>query len=261
MRTRRDLLYTAGVIAAVAAIGIAALLTLTAGVGRGSEFPSLRDRPNPGIPGRIAYLRSDGCLVIAEASGASVSESACVPPFSVSALAWISSDSVALAMRTAGLPAPTPSPSPGTAIPLVPLPSEPQWVLVRLADGSLRPTGIVAGKSTVPGGPEGVIGPDGRIAWYDFGDSRLYISSADGRREVVEFSEEARLMLTGWSPDGRWILASRYHSDNEYALLIVDTSTGELYELARDAAIATPSWWIDGVGAWPRYPELDGLAR
>ncbi|MCS7296043.1 MAG: hypothetical protein RMK15_03895 [Chloroflexota bacterium] len=260
MPTRRDLLFVAAVIGAVAALGITVLLVLTAGVAEEGGLPSLRERPNPAIPGRIAYLRSDGCIIVADASGAAARESTCVPPFAVVALAWVDEETLALAAFLDGAPAATPSPVPPGATP-VPFPpaTGPQWFLLRLGEGSLRPTGILAEGALRPAA-EGARGPDGRIAWVDPAASTLYVSSGAGR-QAIEIPGKAGLSVSTWSPDGRWVVLLRYRSGSEFEVILVDTETGEAAWVARDASAAVPAWWIDGVGSWPRYAELEALGR
>lgn len=257
----RDRIYVAVVVGAVALVAATVLAVLTTGIRRADGFPSLRTEPNRAIRGAIAYLRNDGCLVVAMASGASATQSVCVPPYSVSAVAFVDKDTVALAMQATGLPLPSPTPSSMTTPTPVPPPKLQQWVLIDLRDGQLRPTGVPVAGVELPSPFNGVVSPDGRFAWVDPADAKLYVSEPQGRRLLLRLAKDEPFMLNGWSPDGQWLLGVQFRGSRSYLLIIVDVETGSAAELADDAAPVLASWWVDGLGAWPRLPEVEGLAR
>lgn len=89
----RQRLYVAGVVAGLAAVAALVLLILRFGE-RGASPPSLQAHPNPEIPGRIAYVNPQHCIVLIDAAGTSREELYCIggPPLVVS---WLDARTVA----------------------------------------------------------------------------------------------------------------------------------------------------------------------
>ena len=77
MSDLRKRLYVVAVLGAIALMGILAFAVFQFGLKNPSP-PSLIDNPNPAIAGRIAYINDDGCIMIADASGASRRQVSCV---------------------------------------------------------------------------------------------------------------------------------------------------------------------------------------
>ncbi len=134
-----------GGVAALAALGVVLLA-----YGRHDPSPpSLRDRPNPAIPGEIAYFDDKGCIVRAAASGAHSEQVYCTAqggsylsgPFLN--LSWLDADTLVYSGVAAGGPA--------------------RWLTLDLKTRTVRDTGVAAGTGSRPGTLGGQPSPKGEI--------------------------------------------------------------------------------------------------
>ncbi|NNM03830.1 MAG: hypothetical protein HKO65_01905, partial [Gemmatimonadetes bacterium] len=96
------------------------------------------------------------------------------------------------------------------------------------------------------------VSPDGRRAvavQEGFGTNRLVlVDLADGSVEPLsEYVEEALWSYPQWSPDGRWIAASRWRPGAFFDVALLDPRGEILWEVTRDRGVDNgPTWSPDG---------------
>lgn len=235
MRTR---LYVAGVLAGLGALVVLAVVVLR--VGRiDPSPPSLAANPNNAIPGEIVYLDQSDCIVRAAASGAwreqvyclSLSQYASRPD-----VTRVDKDTVAYFHW-----------------------NDPTYELVEINLTTKAVRHTVA--NAAPQGDYGLSGvesPSGDVIAQD-NERGIFVVSGGVRTKVAEFEtpEYRSPHLETWSPDGKWFILS-YPADESQ-------STAELWILSRDgkvkgtlvgdAGYSMISWWIDGLGVWPKVMQ------
>lgn len=223
----KDRLVAAAVFVAIAAIGAGAVLVFQYGRHHPSP-PSLEDAPIAAIPGQIAFVNEDHCVVVADASGASRTEVHCAD--AISWVSWVDANTVAFASYAPGRETVTE---------------------LELTTGETRETEERSKFKAIV--PESV---NGEIAGVSY-PNELYVSSEGKRRVIAEFDvpENWPPNFVTWSPDGEWLLLE-YRGPK--------SSASELWIVSRDGSIKgtlakdvigwgpqTVSWWIDGAGYLP----------
>lgn len=229
-------LYVAGIIGGLLAVLITVVLVFQFGRHDPSP-PSLRDNPNPAIPGKILYVNEKQCVVVAEASGASSEEVYCFGQDKFfSQLFWVDEDTFAY---------------------VVPGPTTGSLVEVDINTGEESPPRTISGQG-FPGGPHSQA-PDGTSAQAEEGGKIILVESGV-RTEIADFDVPRynwpQPML--WSPDSQWLLVQYYPPRGGEAELWIISRDGETRgTLAKDALgwSSNYAWWIEGIGAWPELPE------
>jgi hypothetical protein len=238
VRTR---LYVAGALGGLALLAVAVVIILAFGRHDPSP-PSLRDNPNPAIPGEILYINQDSCFVRAQASGAASERLACAPQyFAPGNLYWIDAD-------TAGF--------------LVYGPSTATLQEIDLRTGEITPTGRPVDPSQQKQPPFGAYGgayaPDGTFAFFEE-DGVLVLIEGGARAEITDFDvpryRQPQVVL--WSPDSQWIVAQYHgpHADGP-ELWIISRDGQTAGTLTNDVAWGNAvTWRIEGVGVQPELPS------
>lgn len=221
----KDRLFVAGVIGGLALLVAVAVVALSIGRYNPSP-PSLEDDPNPAIPGRIVFMDEDGCVVVAEASGATRDQVYC-SALHVFSVTWVDEHTIAFMESTAD-PA-----GRGT--------------LLDLRTGETSP-------GRAPGSPlPSVVSVHGEAVSVD-GDGNLLVSK-DGKVTTIasfDVPRNAAPFPFTWSPDGEWILIEYYPPRGNGGELWIVSRTGAVKgTLARGTRGGGASWWIDGEGFTP----------
>ncbi len=215
----KDRIFIGAILGALVLLSALAIVLLDIGRHHPSP-PSLRDNPNPAIPGQIAYVDEDSCIIIADASGESRRELLCRD--SVGQITWLDANTIGYVSFTGSAP-----------------------VLVRVD--------IATGVETFTANSLVIDGPDfesplGERLIVEYGGEILVVGT-DGRpRQIREFDvpDHRSPYLVTWSPDGEWIL--------------LGYDGGELWILSRDGSFAgtltkdvrwEASWHIPGSGTLP----------
>jgi len=221
----RDRLFVAGVIGAVALLVAVAVLALSIGRYNPSP-PSLERDPDPAIPGRVVFMDRDGCIVIAEASGASREDVYC-SALHVFSVTWVDEHTIAFMESTAD-PA-----GRGTLLDL-----RTRETLPGTAPGYVMPSPVSVNGEAVSVDSDGnlLVSKDGRVTT---------IASFDIPRNASPFPFT-------WSPDGEWILIEYYPPRADGGELWIVSRTGAIKgTLAKGVRGGGASWWIDGHGYTP----------
>lgn len=220
-------LWVAGVLGGLVLVLGVVVLVFQFGIKNPSP-PSLNDDPRAEIAGRIAYVDTDSCIALAEASGASRERLHCgFDQFGVTALTWLDEGTVAYATyQRDGL----------------------EWSAVDVATGAER--SLDGGGGTAPGGPPEFVSPRGERLEIDFESGDVFIVEGAERIRIFDFDgpDGWSPELITWSPDGDWILL-RYGREDE--LWIVHRTGEPAGTLVTDVSYAAVSWWMDGHGVLP----------
>lgn len=227
-RGMKDRLLVAGVLGAIALLAILAVVVFR--YGRHDPSPdSLEDTPNAAIPGRVVFVDSDRCVVLAEASGASREELYCGGQ--ISWVSWVDEHTVAFSEYGKGVPT--------------------GRTEIDIATRETRETSNALQFKT-----EVRESVNGEIAIVDY-SGEVYVSAGGSRTQIADFDvpENHGPTFVTWSPDGEWLLL-------QYSGPKSDGS--ELWVLRRDGSVSgtlatgvqgwgpqTVSWWIDGKGYLP----------
>lgn len=224
----RERAIVAGVLGAIVLVALLALLVFRYGRHDPSP-PSLRDDPISQIPGSVLFVDTDGCIILAAASGAESEALYCSE--SVSWVSWIDQDTVAFMEYSKG-------PATGRTE-------------IHISTGAIDETASPAQFKT-----EVRESVNGDIAFVE-ASGAVYVSSGGTRTQIADFDvpEDRGPNFVTWSPDGEWMLL-QYNRPKG--------GTGELWVLSRDGNISgtlatgmqgwgpqTVSWWIDGKGYLP----------
>ncbi len=238
--TRKDRAYAAAVLGSVLALVLAVVLVFQFGRHHPSP-PSLTEHPNSSIPGTLVYFDKDGCIIRVAASGASREKTSCSADRGAGVVAWIDAHTVVYQSFE----------SPG-----------PKWVIVDLDTGK---TTIVDPPKRTDGSPifmemRGLLSVRGESIAVDGKTGKIFVIVDGKRNEIADFDaqEYGGPQPLTWSPDGNWILLS-YHpprNQQESELWVVSRDGAFRGTLAKDAAFAGASWWIEGLGA---MPKVDGV--
>jgi hypothetical protein len=214
---------------------IVALVVVILGPGRYDPSPpSLRDDPQPAIPGRILFAGRDNCLHVAEASGAADEEVYCAGD--IAFLTWTGTQTIAWAEYG---------------------PREVHWTTLDLTTRETRD----GGTATFPSGVPYDTSVNGEQVTVDHETGDVYVVGNGERRRIFAFDgpDNRQPFPVSWSPDGEWVILSYYgrgFDDQELWIVSRDGSiAGTLAGDVRGGAI-TVSWWIDGVGYSPEVPTL-----
>lgn len=231
MRAR---IFVAAVLAGLAALVVTVLLVINYGRHDPSP-PSLRDHPNPAIPGRIIYLDEDQCIIRTDASGAGPEEELyCLSTNEyIAGLYYV--DPGRILFTRADYPNPR----------LFELDVEARAVRDL---GALPPPAKPENTGTVsPSGEEVFAESDGSIVLLKDG-TRTTIADFDTR----DYGGPSPVT---WSPDGAWILLRYWGRSNETELWIVSKDGHVRGTLTEHASGSPVSWLIDGTGTYPPLPE------
>lgn len=235
MRAR---LYVAAVLGGLGALVVVAVVVLR--VGRiDPSPPQLAGHPNNAIPGEIVYLDRNDCIVRAAASGAWRVQVYCLALAQYALrpdVTRVDKDTVAYFQW-----------------------SEPTYELVEinLTTKAVRHT-VAQAARLGEYGLSGIVSPSGEVLAQD-NDRGIFVVSSGARTKVAEFEtpEYRSPHLETWSPDGKWF-ALRYYADEAQtsAELWILSRDGKVKgTLVADAGYSMVSWWIDGLGAWPKVMQ------
>lgn len=227
-------LYVAAIIGGVLLLAVTLVLVFQFGRHDPSP-PSLVDKPNPAIPGKLLFINERQCAIVVEASGASSEEVYCFGQTEFwGSIYWVDGDTFAYISQPGQTPQVT-------------------TVDIRTGErGEPRPI-----PNFTDPWREGRIAPDGAEAVAEDGGKIVLIK--DGvRTEIADFDVPRhnwpQPML--WSPDSQWLVLSYYPprgGDNEVWIMSRDGQVrGTLAESFRGVGIA---WWMDDVGSWPELPD------
>lgn len=211
--------------------------------------PSLQDNPNPAIPGELLYRDKENCLVRAKASGESFEQVYCGEPSpgtgkGSGAAIWIDERTIGFVIHSTTTPE-------RADIVEVDLETREETVRTNVANVSII-------------WDQGALSPEGETAQIDE-HGTLVITKSGNRTEVTDFdvNEPYRLRVSGWSPDGQWLVLS-YTPPRDNA--------NELWIVSRDGAVrgtlvklegnnfygpsGRTSWLIPGVGVTPSLAQF-----
>lgn len=217
--------------AGVAVIGggvvLIAVLALVLAFGRKDPSPpSLVDEPEPSIQGQILYLSVDGCIIVADASGAERRELTC--PVDATGVGWLDDGTVLY----------------GTFA------REPAWWVYDPETGDTEQieTGDPVYEVFGPPEPRSPVGEN--RATFDDEGSLLVLDPEPS--VVYEYDGPSGYQpgLVTWSPDGEWILV-HYSRDEELWIVARDGSVAGT--IADDVRFTNniASWRIEEVGVLP----------
>lgn len=229
MRTR---LYVAAVIAGLALLVIT--VVVVANYGRHDPSPpSLRDDPNPAIPGSIIYLNEEQCIIRAAASGTTSEEVYCLSRNDYPAEIYFVDDTTILFTRYDS--------------------RGPVLFELDTETRTIRDLGLQS-PATKPI-ETGLVSPSGEEVFAEY-DGRIVILKGGTRTTIAEFDtrEYGGPSPVTWSPDGQWILL-RYWARTHPELWIVSRDGTTRATLTKDASGSSASWLIPGVGTYPPIPE------
>jgi hypothetical protein len=227
-------LYVVGVLGGVALLIVALVVAFSFGR-HDAAPPSLKDRPQPDIPGEILYLDKDSCFRRATASDGQVAKLACIPQEYSAGLYWLDEDTAELVRYGS---------------------RGPELWDVDLRSGTLKDTGrILANTNLKPPVSGGAYAPNGA---YAFGDSKGGVSVlVDGRQtQIAQFDvgEHNGPQVLLWSPDSNWLLLQYYPRYSGASELWIVSRDGQTQgTLAHDAS-QLAAWRINGLGAQPQLP-------
>ncbi len=230
MRTR---LYVAAVIAGLALLVVAVIVV--ANYGRHDPSPpSLRDDPNPVIPGSIIYLNEEQCIIRAAASGAGSEEVYCLSRNDYPAEIYSVDDTTILFTRYDS--------------------RGPVLFELNTETRTIRDLGVQP-STPKPGAESGLVAPSGEEVFSEY-DGRIVLLKDGTRTTIAEFDtrEYGGPSPVTWSPDGQWILL-RYWARTHPELWIISRDGATRGTLTTDASGSAASWYIDGVGTYPPIPE------
>lgn len=225
-------LYVASVIGGLALLVITVVVVLNYGRHDPSP-PSLRDHPNPAIPGTVIYLDEDRCIRRVPASGGDAQELYCLSRNDyVSRIFYIDDQTIGIVR----------SDTRGEVL-----------SVVDLTTRAVRDTGVVVSPWKGPG--IDLVSPTGEEAFSD-DSGGIYLLKDGIRTTIAEFDvrDYGGPYPVIWSPDGEWILLHYWGRSNN----------GELWIVSRDGAIrgtlatqanGVAAWHIEGVGTFPPLPE------
>ena len=202
--------------------------------------PSLDDDPIAAIPGVVLFFDEDGCVVEVEASGARRSILTCdVPTSPASFLTRIDAERIAVAQS---------HPGPQASFDVT---------VVNLATGGQTTARVSVTDVGFPFGPSNQESVHGERVSVSVHGAVTLLAGTE-KRVIKDFDvpEYRGPQFLTWSPDGEWMLLSYYGEDEQ-----------ELWVLARDGETAgtlagglrqpVVSWYIEGLGAWPKV-EIAG---
>jgi hypothetical protein len=231
MRAR---LYVAAVLAGLAALVITILVVINYGRHDPSP-PSLRDNPNPAIPGRIIYLDEDQCIIRIDASGAGPEEEVyCLSRNEyVSGLYYV---------------------DPGTI-----LFTRADYAGLRLFELDIEARAVRdLGALPAPTKPvdTGAVSPTGEEVFGEY-DGRIVLLKDGTRTTIADFdtNDYGGPTPVTWSPDGAWILLRYWGRSNEMELWIISKDGQARGTLTKHASGSPASWLIEGTGTYPPLPE------
>lgn len=229
MSETKSRLWVAGTLGAFAVLAVLALMLLQYGR-KDPSPPSLRDRPNPAIAGRIVYVDDDWCVWIIEASGASREQLGCTD--FTEWVSWVDADTIGYANYA----------EPGQA----------HWFEVDIATKEVRDVGTIADWPREPSATR----PDGVTVHIDYGDGTVY--RVDGLERTVLYAADypdgyaPRALF--WSPDGRWLVLQYWppRADGAEIWIVAEDGSfaGTLATGVRNSVLPA-SWWMDGLGFAP----------
>jgi len=220
----RNRLYVAGVLGAVGLL--TAVVVVVFALGRYDPGPpSLERNPNPSIPGRLVYVNDDGCIVVAEASGASRGEVHC-SALDIYTVTWVDENTVSFRESR---------PGPGTG-----------GTVLDLRTGETRPDGISGYPMPSP------VSVNGDAVSVDESGSVL-VSRGGVIMTIARFDVPRRVTPypVTWSPDGEWILLAYYPPRDRASELWILSRDGSVQGTIATGVRDTASWWIDGRGFAP----------
>jgi hypothetical protein len=224
-------LYAAALLGGVAMLAVLAVVVLRFGRFDPSP-PSLEDHPNPAIPGELAWVDNDACIVRAAASGATREQVYCGGrQGGLGQPTWIDATHVGV-LQYSGAPGP-------------------ELIEIDLETGKTTSTGKHV---TIDSrGPAALTSPDGETLSVDEDGTLFRIK--DGQRTRIADFDVARYQQPqpmSWSPDGQWILLSYYpRRSHGSELWIVSRDGATKGTIATDVMFPNASWRVDGVGVTP----------
>jgi hypothetical protein len=230
VRTR---LYVAAVIAGLALLVITVIVVANFGRHNPSP-PSLRDDPNPAIPGSIIYLNDEQCIIRTAASGAGPEEEVyCLSKNDYPSEMYLADDTTILFTRYDS--------------------RGPVLFELDTATRTIRDLGV---QPTTPKPVEsGLVAPSGEEVFAEY-DGRVVVLKNGTRTTIAEFDtgRQGGPSPVTWSPDGQWILL-RYWARTRAELWIVSRDGTTQGTLTKDASGSAASWYVEGVGTYPPIPE------
>lgn len=221
----RDRLFVAGVLGAVALLIAVAVVALSFGRYNPSP-PSLERDPNPAIPGRILFVGEDGCITVAQASGATRDDVYC-SALHVFTVTWLDE-------HTVGFMESTPDPAG-------------RGTVLDLRTGETRPDGV-------PGYIQpSQVSVNGEAVSIDY-EGHVLVSKDGEVRTIATFDipRSVTPIPFTWSPDGEWILIQYYPPRGDGSELWILSRDGSVRgTIAKGVRGGGASWWVDGHGFAP----------
>jgi hypothetical protein len=198
--------------------------------------PSLEDDPVMAIPGTVLFFDEDGCVVEVAASGAQGSILTCdVPTSPASFLTRIDARRIAVAQSHPG-----------------PQGEGFDVTVVNLGTGAQSTARVSIEDLGFPFGPSSQESVHGeRVSIGERGEVTLLAGTE--KRQIADFDvpEYRGPQFLTWSPDGEWMLLS-YYGDSEQELWVLSRDGETAGTLARGLRQPVVSWYIEGLGAWPK---------
>lgn len=229
--------YVAGILGGLAALVVLAIVIVQ--FGRYDPTPpSLEKHPIAAIPGELVWWDKEGCIMLGAASGANRRELHCPPidHYGASNLQRVDANSVQY-YEYSGAPGP-------------------QVVTVFLDSGQVTRTPS-SGISKPLDGYNGVA-PDGTSA-FSRDDGSIWVTEAGQSQHQIADFDVAKYhapRIASWSPDSQWMVLiyerprDNYDQSEIWILSRDGKTSGSLTEHAR--GYNGVSWWIEGLGAWPK---------
>jgi len=234
MSDTRKRLYVVAVLGGLALMAVLALAVFQFGLKNPSP-PSMIENPNPDVKGKIVYINDDGCIVVAEASGASREELNCVLEYN--GVTWIDETHVAYARF-------------GTRT---------DWTLVDIETGEET---AYECEECYPYWPPEPVSVNGE-RWIFVDDGDVWVEKDGERWQAFDYDgpESEWPQVVTWSPDGEWLLL-RYWRKEEVWIVARDGSfAGTLITDLGLRGDPTTSWWIDGYGYLPALTDPSAEKR